>query len=79
MPPKPLGCILCAATSSLEVISSSTVIFLPNQVIKLLGLIFFVFYTEAKQYDRALVTLRLVDDLATSKRLITRLECAKNL
>ncbi|WP_446406876.1 hypothetical protein [Coleofasciculus sp.] len=36
-------------------------------------------YTEAKQYDRALVTLRLVDDLATSKRLRTRLECAKNL
>jgi len=36
-------------------------------------------YTEAKQYDRALVTLRLVDDLATSKRLRTRLECANNL
>lgn len=36
-------------------------------------------YTEAKQYDRALVTLRLVDDLATSKRLRNRLECAKNL
>jgi tetratricopeptide (TPR) repeat protein len=36
-------------------------------------------YTEAKQYDRALATLRLVDDLATSKRLRTRLECAKNL
>jgi len=36
-------------------------------------------YTEAKQYDRALVTLQLVDDLAISKRLRTRLECANNL